>query len=372
MIVQKKKVVHFTSVHTCFDIRIYVKECRTLVTAGYEVVLIAPHDRDEVVDGVKIKATAKPKNRRERIVKTVLETYRIALRENAVLYHFHDAELIPVGIMLRLKGKKVVYDVHEDLPRQIMTKPWINPLFRRIISGCAQVVENLAVKVLDGVVAVTSTIAGRFPKEKTVLVHNYPILGELTAVDAVPYNQRPSLAIYIGGLTIIRGIKEIIEAVDLLPERLDSTLVLAGSITEKELETAISTAGQRVKYAGLLPRKDVAKLFGRSRIGLVLFHPAPNHINALPNKLFEYLSAGLPIIASNFSLWREIIEDIGCGLLVDPLNPREIADAIQWMLEHPVEAEAMGKRGQEAVYEQFNWDKECKKLLSFYERLLQD
>jgi len=366
----KKKVVHLSSAHPCFDIRIFVKECRTLVQAGYNVVLIVAYDRDEVVEGVKIKSVPKRKNRWGRMFKTVLDIYKSALQEDAALYHFHDPELIPAGIMLRYKGKKVVYDAHEDLPRQVLTKPWINPLLRRVVSILAGVVENIGVRFFNGVVAVTPEIAERFPKNKTTVVHNYPILGELVAEDAVPYSKREPIAVYVGGITIIRGIKEMAEAVKLMPKDLDIKLVLAGSITEKDVKKVISDVDSSVNFVGWQSREQVAKLLGCSRIGLVLFHPAPNHVNALPNKLFEYMSAGLPVLASDFPLWRGIIDSIGCGLSVDPLDPKKISAAVQWMLEHPAESEEMGKRGQEAVYERFNWDKESGKLLSFYEKIL--
>jgi len=88
--------------------------------------------------------------------------------------------------------------------------------------------------------------------------------------------------------------------------------------------------------------------------------------------LFEYMSAGLPVIASNFPAWRTLIEQAGCGLTVNPLNVREIADAITWILEHPAEAEAMGKRGQAAVLSTYNWDTQVASLLDLYERLLHE
>jgi glycosyltransferase involved in cell wall biosynthesis len=115
----------------------------------------------------------------------------------------------------------------------------------------------------------------------------------------------------------------------------------------------------------------VTKFASRARLGLVLFHPAPNYHDSLPNKLFEYMSGGLPVVASNFPAWREIVESNGCGLVVDPMNTGEIAEAIAWLLDHPAEAEAMGKRGQAAVRSTYNWDTQAESLLGLYERVLQ-
>ncbi len=106
------------------------------------------------------------------------------------------------------------------------------------------------------------------------------------------------------------------------------------------------------------------------RLGLVTFLPAPNHTESQPNKLFEYMAAGLPVVASDFPLWRHIVESSQCGLLVDPSDPGKIAEAIEWILRHPQEAEAMGRRGAEAVRQTYNWGSEAKTLLDLYRQLL--
>jgi hypothetical protein len=126
---------------------------------------------------------------------------------------------------------------------------------------------------------------------------------------------------------------------------------------------------EKIRFLGWQSRNCIVSLLAEVRMGLVLFHPAPNHIDAQPNKLFEYMSAALPVIASDFPLWRRIIEGAGCGLLVDPLDPQAIANAIEYLLTHPSEAEAMGQRGREAVQKWYNWEPEAEKLVRFYDDL---
>jgi len=234
------------------------------------------------------------------------------------------------------------------------------------------VTEALASLIFDGIVAATPAIAKRFPAGKTVIVQNFPILNELVSPDPTPYQNRPAKIIYVGGITVIRGIREMVQAMSLVPESLNARLVLVGAFSPPSLEAEVRglPGWDRIEFVGWQDRASVARLLGEARAGLVLFHPEPNHLEAQPNKLFEYMSAGLPVIASDFPLWREIVEKERCGLLVDPLDPAAIAKVIQWILEHPEEAEAMGRRGQKAVFERYNWDTEAAKLIALYRRLI--
>lgn len=307
--INNTKVIHLTSVHPPFDTRIFYKECRTLVQTGYDVVLAVPHDRNEVVDGVRIRAVPKPKNRLERMTKTVWQVYKAALSENADIYHFHDPELIPVGIVLKLKGIKVIYDVHEDVPKQILTKYWIPSFLRHIASVGALLFEKIGSKFFDGIVAPTPTIARKFPSDITVAVQNFPMLNELVTANAMPYSNRPNDIVYVGGITAIRGIRELVKAIGLLPETLGARLCLAGSFGPAELynEVCAMPGWKRAKFLGWQTREQVAALLGKVRVGFVLFQPTPNHCDAQPNELFEYMSVGIPVIASDFSLWRKIL-----------------------------------------------------------------
>jgi glycosyltransferase involved in cell wall biosynthesis len=162
-----------------------------------------------------------------------------------------------------------------------------------------------------------------------------------------------------------------VQAMALLPGSLHARLVLAGKCDPPELHYEVTqmTGWSRAAFVGWQSQDEVEGLLGRARVGLVLYHPVPNHKEAQPHKLYEYMCAGIPLIASDFPLWRNIIEEARCGMLVDPLDPKAIARAITWLLEHPKEAETMGIHGQKAANARFNWTKEEAKLLHLYQSL---
>lgn len=364
-----KHVCHLTAAHIVNDIRIFHKECQTLVTAGYLVTLVVQHEKDEEINGVQIKRIEKPQNRKERILRTTKQVYKRAVECNADIYHFHDPELIPVGLKLKRKGKKVIYDVHEDVPRQVLSKHWIPVPLRKVVSWAVEKMENYAAKRFDYIVTATPFIRDRFLKlnKHTVDINNYPLLSELH-IPEVNWDKKKKVVCYVGGIGHIRGINEMVEAIGMT----DYHLLLAGKFDSyAEREVVINMPGwEQVIEMGHVDRTGVKEILAKSMAGLVLFHPKPNHINAQPNKMFEYMSAGLPVIASNFPLWEEIVEGNKCGICVDPLNVNEIADAIRWMINNPKEVKKMGENGRRAVEDKYNWEQEAIKLRRIYEELL--
>lgn len=368
------KVCILTSVHPPFDTRIFHKEAKSLAKAGYDVTLIAQHDKDEIVEGIKIVPLSKPKNRLERITRTVWLVYRKAIKIDADIYHFHDPELIPVGLFLKLHGKRVIYDVHEDYSEAILYKGWLPSQIRKIVALLSDRFEKAMASCFSSVITVTYRIGQRFGSnnKNVVVVQNFPILNEMFDEEfMVPWNDRKNAAVFVGNIGVIRGIREMVKALQLIPDGLNIQLLLAGYFSPESLKEEIQymDGWDRCEYIGYAQLRDVTKLLGRAKIGFVLTHPVFNLLNGQPVKLFEYMAAGIPVITSDFPLWREIVEGAGCGLLVNPLKPEEIADAVVYLLENSEEAEQMGKNGRKAVEERYNWGMEEKKLLELYKKV---
>ena len=168
------KARHLTSVHPAGDNRILYRECRSLADAGHDIGLIVGHDPIGEIAGVPVLGVGEPRNRVDRMTRVVWNVYRAARRERAHLYHLHDPELLWAGMLLKLHGHKVVYDVHEDAPKQIMNKFWIPSWAKWVLSTGTKLVERLAGSVFDGIVTATPSIAERFPAHKTAVVQNFP------------------------------------------------------------------------------------------------------------------------------------------------------------------------------------------------------
>lgn len=366
--------MHVTSVHSAFDVRIFHKECRSLARAGYEVVALGNHACSNIIDGVRLRGLGQCSGRIQRMTIKLFGICREAFRSAGDVYHIHDPELLIAGLILRAAGKRVVYDIHEDAPRDVLLKTYIAKPIRKPLMWIVELVENAAARRMSGLVAATPAIASRFyaRNSNTVVVNNYPLLDEFTPTTDSDWKSRSSAVTFIGGIAEERGIREMLAAMDLLPKHLDARLELAGRFFAADLQAELATSSQwqHVRWHGELARDDIASLLTRVRAGLVVYHPAKSHEASQPNKLFEYMAAGLPVIASDFPLWRRIIEDAGCGLLVDPLDARAIATAIERLISNPAEAEAMGQRARRAAEAQFNWANEEQTLLSFYAAML--
>jgi glycosyltransferase involved in cell wall biosynthesis len=367
VIKQVVKICHLTTVHPVYDTRIFYKESISLVKKGYRVHLIAPATNEEVKEGVNIIPLGVVKSRLRRLLFIGKQALKKALELDAVVYHFHDPELISVGLKLKRMGKKVIFDIHEDVSEQILTKNYIPKILRKPVSYLYSIYERRMINKMDALICATPFIEKKYSELNNMVVNinNYPILNEL--VKTTDWNERENAVAYIGGITEIRGVCQIVESL----EYSDADLYLAGTFdSEKTKQKVVSLKGwKKVKYLGQVDREEVKEILSKVKAGIVTFLPAPNHFSSQPNKLFEYMSAGVPIIASNFPLWKDIVEKRNAGICVDPQNPREIGAAINRVI-HDSKAETMGKSGRKSVEEEFNWGRESEKLFELYERIL--
>lgn len=361
------RVAHLTSVHGRKDTRIFIKQCRTLAARGYDVTLVVADGRgDELVDCVTVTDVGALPGRLNRMFVTSRKVLGRAIALDADIYHLHDPELIPAGIKLKTLGKTVVFDSHEDTPRQLLGKPYLGSISRHALSLALTLFERYACPKFDAIVTATPFIRDKFVKIHPVVVdvNNFPMIGELDG--GLPWTAKQREVCYVGGIGAIRGIRQLVQACALL--RSSTRLNLVGQFSETIVETEVSKhpGWARVNDLGFLNRAGVRDVMARSLAGIVTFLPFPNHLDSHPTKMFEYMSSGIPVIASDFPLWRKIVEGNQCGVCVDPLDPKAIAAAIDYFASHPDIARSMGENGRKAVMEKYNWDVQARKLTDLY------
>lgn len=367
------KVCHITSAHPRHDIRIFIKECQSLAKNNYKVSLIVADNlassEKYQLDGnisIEIFNVGKEFGRFHRMWQTPKKIYQKILILNPDIIHFHDPELIFVALKLQKKGFKVIYDVHEDLPLQVQNKHWLPKYSRKIVAKIAILAESFVANRISGIVAATPIIAKRFIRynPNTVTVCNYPLLKELTQATTINFKQRKKAICYIGSISKPRGIIPLIESLKLSKIHLELAGSISSDLNYEELKHL--NGFDYVNYHGVLDRNKIMQLLSQVKIGMVTLFPTPSYVESLPIKMFEYMLAGIPVIASNFPLWADIIEKYKCGILVDPRTPKTIANACEYLINHEDTAAKMGQNGQNAVLQHFNWEQEELKLLNFY------
>ncbi len=361
------RICHFTSVHNQLDDRIYLKECISLHESGYEVYIVAKGDSCNK-NGINIVGCGLPNNRFDRILFFSKRIYKAALKLDCDIYHFHDPELLPYGLRLKKKGKIVIFDSHEDVPSQIMDKHWIPKVFRTILSLSYKKYESFVVKRIDAVIAATEHISQCFfdRARKVEIINNYPKLDDIVFQEQ-PFCDREKNICYVGGVSAIRGEKVMVDAM----KRVDANFIIAGTSNIESIENS-NYNDRFIRYIGQVSRDGVNDIYSKSIGGLLLYQPAKNHFESQPIKMFEYMAAGLPVIASDFPLWKEILEKNKCGICVDCTDVNAVVSALTILLNDLNYAQEMGKNGRLAVVNTFNWDCEKTKLLELYRRLMKE
>lgn len=364
------RVVHLTSVHPPRDPRIFVKECQSLAEAGYEVILVAPDAPSGVEAGVRFVEFPRVENRFKRILGSSRRMADVAESLDADVYHVHDPELLPTAHRLARRGGIAVYDAHEHLAKSTSGKPYLPGPVATLAGRLAGAYEWFVSTRVAAVVAATPTIAAQFDPEHTVVVANYPLADQWLSGEGLSFSQyasRPNRVACVGGITEERNAPVLVAAAGRLRSP-GATVSFAGTVAGTPVPS-----GPGVEYLGVLPSNGVRELLDSSRLGLSVLQPLPNYIESLPTKTFEYMAAGIPVVVSReTTVQAELVEEVGCGVVVAHDDIDGLAAAIDQLLSDPEHAFELGSRGRAAVEGGYSWSSQSERLLDLYRRLVPD
>lgn len=364
------KVCHVTSVHRWNDVRIYYKESLSHARAGYEVSILAYDAPVDCVEGVNIISAGKmPQNRILRIAISWLKFYFLAVKYDFQIFHIHDPELLPLGFLLKKKGRKVIFDIHENIIDQIMLKSYIPYPIRKFVTWIYSLFERVLLPSYDFLIAAVPQISQMYKRKnyRVIDVQNLPRVEEFTSITH-NWSEKEKILCYVGHLNSSRGAELMFKLMDKLP---GWTLYLAGPVSEKNLLHKFKVHNS-IRYLGILNRTEIASLFSKSIAGLLLFERHKKFEYSMPIKMFEYMAAALPVIATYFPYWEKFIVETQAGFLVDIDNVEEIAGIIEYLWQNKAEAEKIGLNGRKSVISKFNWSEEEKKLLNIYDIIVKE
>lgn len=353
------KICHMTSVHQSTDVRIFYKECSSLVKFGHEVTLVAcGNGREE--NGVHVIGVGPlPKSRIKRMFGFSKRVYKAALAVDADVYHLHDPELLPYVKKLKRKGKKVIFDSHENTLEQMYEKTWIPKIFRKFIGNQYKKYAIKAFRKADALISVTPYIVEMLSQinEKTYLVTNYPIIRQDVQLSSSKLSNEEFVLCFTGGISSAWSHETIIDCIEQIP---DCKYVMCGSADSDYLCKLQKMKGwSNVDYLGVVPKDKAFNVQNTSNVGMALLVPSFNTNGTKGTigntKIFEYMTAGIPLICTCFDLWKDIIDEYKCGICVNPDNKAEIIHAIDYLKSNADEAKRMGDNGFRAVKERFNW-----------------
>ena len=369
-----RTITHLTSVHPRYDTRVFLRECCSLAKVEeYSVSLIvADNLGDELKNDVSIYDVGKLDGRLNRVLKTTKKVFQKAKELDSDIYHFHDPELIPIGLKLKRMGKEVIFDVHEDTSSQIKNKFYIPKPFRAMFGFMYSILNGYIAKKFRLVLAEASYEA--IYKDKTqdyIILQNFPDTKFLEPYRVV--ERRKNGIFYIGGVSNERGLDVTIKALKILKDRdIDFYMHYIGPIYSQNLIADLDLEGieDKIKFYGNMVLNEGFEISKECKVGLSVLKPVKNMQTSYSTKVFEYMAVNLPVITSNFPLYQDVVETFHTGRCIDPQDGSELADAIEYIFTHEEEAKVMGENGSRAVAEQFNWDIENRKLLALYEEIL--
>lgn len=367
------KVCHITTAHDSDDTRIFQKECVFLAKENdFDIFLIAPGESRKEKNVQVIGLGEKPSSRFKRMAFFTKKALKTAVDLDADIYHFHDPELLTVGLKLKKMGKHVIFDSHEITSEQIKIKKYIPGFLRNFVSDLYYRKETKVTKEIDAVIVPClydgkNWFEGR--SRETIFVDNFPILSDKLRIEYDPSTRRYDICT-IGSLTPERGITELLRARKIA----DCCLLMGGEFSDDNYKNRLNEKGllKDVDYVGYCSMDKVISYYSNSKIGISTILPVGQYVKAgnLPTKVYEFMSMSIPVIISDLPSAKKAISEYKFGITVNPEKPEEIAGAIDYLLKNPDCAQEYGREGRRAIEEKYNWEMEVKKITVLYRRIM--
>jgi len=366
-----KSVCILTSGYLRDNARNFQRQAKSILSFGFNVsILTNDGGNDECIDGIDIYCTKFWKSRIMILLFAWKQFYHKSININADIYLIHSPELLLLGLLLKLKGKKVIYDAHEDLPNHIIEKEWLPRLTRKTISYFTSIYMNFVFSKIDAVISPHTHVLDRYSSinKNCILIANFPLYLSNLKVSYSEYCKRGKVICYSGTCYPHSNQLQILEAIKDF-EFLSYSI--AGFIPEDlyfKMQEHVSFS--KVNFLGMIKYKSLKDFYKKAQIGLVIMDYKLNlggkRGTFAVNKIFEYMEAGLPIICSDYDLWIELIDKYKCGLYVKPGDIIEIKKAIKYLYENPKIAYKMGQNGINAIDKEYNWKVEENKLRELF------
>jgi glycosyltransferase involved in cell wall biosynthesis len=357
------KICHLSTVHQPNDVRIFKKECISLSNAGHDISFVVPHEKSEVQQSIEIISIPSSMSKASRLLVQPFRLLMKALSVKPDVFHFHDFELWPIGLILRVLGYKVIADVHEDVPAQLRQREWVPKLIKPSLSFISSLIENNFSRFMTGVIVADTTLAKRFSKynRNVVTICNYPILYPLPEAKS---NNGTFRVLSVGGVFNERCADLVIGASRHLS---DVSFLIGGGVGGQYSD--LSWQSENCHYLGKLSFEEVQQEYSQADVIVVMFSDDPNHQDIKSNRFFESMYAKKPVLVSALPQWKEFIRKYQCGVAVSLDSSMDLANAITHLKENPSLCEAMSENGQKAVLKAYSWTSEEAKLIKFYREL---
>ncbi len=357
------------------DARIFQRQCKSLLSAGFEVsILTNDSDNDEVIDGIKIFTCRKKwKNRLKIILFAKKQFYNDAIRVDADIYQLHSPELLGLGRALQKKNKKVIYDAHEDMPRHILEKEWIPNFLRKPLSLVVEQYMNVVLSKYNAIISPHSHVVGYLSciNSNVKLITNFPLIQNRNEFTFEDYLRRGKKMCYTGTVYLYSNQEEILDAISKIK---GLNYLVPGYFHPEHLKSLeVRNGFSKLQFLGRLSSEEMIAFYDQMTIGVVIYNYKLNLGYKLgsygTNKIFEYMEAGLPFICTDYILWKEIVDQYNCGICVEPGNSEQIENAIKFLIDNPLIAYQMGQNGRKAILNKYNWRSQEEEYINLFIKL---